>query len=187
MKKRILRLAVKEIIISISEGAVTGVVHWEGGNHSQVRFPKSTTGMHRWKTDLETERLIRDLARISPDHKIPFLLNRLGKKTGKGHSWTQTRVATFRSDHGIAVYDKGEVERRGQMLFDQAAARIGLHKSRIYKAIRHGLLPASQVCEGAPWVIAEEELLKREHMSGGSRRLPLTIDQPGLFMEKTTT
>lgn len=187
LKKRILRLAVKEIIISISEKEVTGVVHWEGGDHSQVRFPKSTTGMHRWKTDLETERLIRELARISPDHKIAFLLNRLRKKTGKGHSWTQTRVTTFRCDHAIAVYDKGEVERRGQMFLDQAAARLGVHKSRIYKAIRHGLLPASQVCEGAPWIIAEGELLKRESMLGGSRRLPLTIDQPELFIEKTIT
>ncbi|MGB7297617.1 MAG: recombinase family protein [Candidatus Aminicenantales bacterium] len=162
LKKRILRLSIKEIVISIAEGMVTGVVHWEGGNHSKVQFPKSTTGMHRWKTDLETERLIRELARISPDHKIAFLLNRLGKKTGKGNSWTQTRVTAFRNDHGIAVYEKGEVERRGRMFLDQAAARLGVHKSKIYKSIRLGLLPANQVCQGAPWIIAQDELIQYE-------------------------
>jgi DNA invertase Pin-like site-specific DNA recombinase len=191
LKKRILRAAVKEIVISISQGIVTGVVHWEGDDHSEVRFPKSRTGIHRWKTDLETEKLIRGLARISPDHKIAFLLNRLGKKTGKGNSWTQGRVRTFRNDHDIAVYEEGEVERRGEMFLDQAAAKLGVHKSIIYKSIRQGHLPAAQVCQGAPWIIAQEVLTKQEYLLGrndlGSPESPLTSRQTNLFSEKTTT
>jgi len=191
LKKRILRTAVKEIVISISQGIVTGVVHWEGGDHSEVQFPKSHTGMHRWKTDLETEGLIRGLARIAPDQKIACLLNRLGKKTGKGNSWTQGRVTTFRNDHGIAVYEEGEVERRGEMFLDQAAARLGVHKSKIYKSIRQGLLPATQVCQGAPWIIAQEVLLKQKYLLSrdelGSPDSPLTSKQANLFSEKTTT
>jgi len=191
LKKRILRLAVKEIVVSISQGLVIGVVHWEGGDHSEVQFPKSRTGMHRWKTDLETERLIRELARIAPDHKIASLLNRLGKKTAKGNSWTQARVTVFRSDHGIAVYEEGEVERRGQMFLDQAAMRLGIHKSKIYKSIRRGLLPATQVCQGAPWIIAEAELARNESMLSnnepGSPEFPLTSNQAKLFSEETTT
>ena len=34
--------------------------------------------------------LIRDLACMLPDELIAGLLNRLGKKTGKGNSWTKT-------------------------------------------------------------------------------------------------
>jgi excisionase family DNA binding protein len=191
LKKRILRTSVKEIVISISQGIVTGVVHWEGGDHSEVRFPKSHTGMHRWKTDLETEGLIRGLARIASDHDIASLLNRLGKKTGKGNSWTQGRVTTFRNDHDIAVYEEGEVERRGEMFLDQAAAKLGVHKSKIYKSIRQGLLPATQVCQGAPWILAQETLNKHEYFLGrdepGSPESPLTSNQVNLFSGKTTT
>jgi len=190
LKKRILRTAVKEIVISIAEGIVMGIVHWEGGDHSEVRFLKSRSGIHRWKTDLETERLIRGIARIASDQKIAFLLNRLGKKTGKGNSWTQSRVDTFRNDHGIPVYEEGEVERRGEMFLDQAAARLGVHKSKIYKLIRQGLLPATQVCQGAPWIIAQEVLMKHKNLlkdEQGFWESPLTTRQPNLFSEKTTT
>lgn len=191
LKKRILRTAVKEIVISISQGIVTGVIHWEGGDHSEIQFPKSKTGIHRWKTDVETEGVIRGLARIAPDYKIAFLLNRLGKKTGKGNSWTQARVTTFRNDHDIAVYEEGEVERRGEMFLDQAPARLGVHKSKIYKSIRQGLLPATQVCQGAPWILAQEALKEHKYFLGrdelGSPRSPLTSKQTILFYEKTTT
>mgnify|MGYP003890111297 CR=1 FL=1 len=120
--------------------------------------------MHRWKTDLETERLIRELSRITSDQKIASLLNRLGKKTAKGNSWIRNRVTVFRNDHAIAVYEEGEVEKRGELFLDQAAARLGVHKSKIYKLIRLGLLPATQVCQGAPWIIAKEVLTKHENL-----------------------
>jgi len=190
LKKRILRTAVKEIMISISQGIVTGVIHWEGGDHSEVRFPKSHTGMHRWKTDLETERLIRGLSRIASDEKIASLLNRLGKKTAKGNSWIRNRVTVFRNDHGVAVYEEGEVEKRGELFLDQAATELGVHKSKLYKLIRLGLLPATQVCQGAPWIIAKEVLMKHEHILRAvpsEPESPLTSEQANLFSDKTTT
>ena len=49
------------------------------------------TGEHRWTTDAQTGALIRDLARMLPDELIAGALNRLGKKTGKGNSWTKTK------------------------------------------------------------------------------------------------
>ena len=52
--------------------------------------PRNRTGEHRWTTDAQTGALIRDLARMLPDELIAGLLNRLGKKTGKGNSWTKT-------------------------------------------------------------------------------------------------
>jgi len=164
LKKRILRAVLKEIIISIHEDMVTAVLHWEGGDHSQIQFPKNKTGCHRWKTDIETERIVRDLARVAYDHKIASLLNRLGKKTVKGNSWTQMRVASFRNSHDIRVYQEGEVEACGEIFLDQAAEILGVHKARIYKLIRKGRLQARQVCFGAPWLISKEDLEKIEVM-----------------------
>jgi hypothetical protein len=53
---------------------------------------KNRTGQNRWKTDVETVQLVRELARILPDHSIAPLLNRLGIRSAKGQSWTQLRV-----------------------------------------------------------------------------------------------
>jgi excisionase family DNA binding protein len=100
-------------------------------------------------------------------------------------------VTTFRHDHDIAVYEEGEVEKRGEMFLDQAAARLGVHKSKIYKLIRQGLLPATQVCQGAPWILSQDVLMKHESFLGGnemgSSKAPLTSAQVNLFSEKTTT
>ncbi len=188
LKKRILRAAIKEIVISISKGMVKAVLHWAGGDHSEVQFPKNKTGMHRWRTDIETERIIRNMARMAPDHQIASLLNRLGKKTGKGNSWTKMRVTTFRNDHNIAVYQEGEVEARGELFLDQAAEKLDVHKSKIYKLIRKGFLPATQVCKGAPWIIRKEDLSTwANFLRSGESTSPLTTLQPNLFLEKTTT
>ena len=191
LKKRILRTAVKEIVISISNGIVKAVIHWEGDDHSEVQFPKSRTGCHRFRTDIETERLIRELARIAPDLSIASLLNHLGKKTARGNSWTQTRIASFRNDHNIAVYQDGEVEKRGELFLDQAAENLGVHKARIYTLIRKGLLPAKQVCMGAPWIIRKEKLTKCEYLLFGTKSeansIPLTAGQENLFHDGTTT
>jgi excisionase family DNA binding protein len=191
LKKRILRIALKEIVISISKGMVKAVLHWAGGDHSEVQFPKNKTGMHRWRTDIETQRIIRGMARMAPDHQIASLLNRLGKKTGKGNSWTKMRVTTFRNDHNIAVYQEGEVGERGELFLDQAAEKLGIHKSKIYKLIRKGLLPATQVCKGAPWIIRKEDLSTWDYFLRNDKYIglnsPLTASQPNLFSEKTTT
>ena len=54
---------------------------------------------HRWKTDTATEQLIRELARMLPDQSIASVLNRLGIRSAKGHTWTQLRVRNFRCEH----------------------------------------------------------------------------------------
>ncbi|MFQ6109436.1 MAG: recombinase family protein [Candidatus Aminicenantales bacterium] len=191
IKKRILRIAIKEIVISISKDMVKAVIHWAGGDHSEVQFPKNKRGIHRWRTDIETEHIIRNMARMAPDHQIASLLNRLGKKTGKGNTWTKMRVTTFRNDHNIAVYQEGEVEARGELFLDQAAEKLHVHKSRIYKLIRKGLLPATQVCKGAPWIIRKEDLSTWNHFLRGDKfrdlKSPLTPLHPNLFPDKSIT
>ena len=64
---------------------------------------KNRTGSHRWTTDAETSALIAELARLMRDRSIASLLSRLGKTTGKGNPWTEARVRSYRSSHGIAV------------------------------------------------------------------------------------
>ena len=75
------------------------LLHWKGGDHSHLVVPRNRTGEHRWTTDAQTGALIRDLARMLPDELIAGLLNRLGKKTGKGNSWTKTKKSNSVNVH----------------------------------------------------------------------------------------
>jgi hypothetical protein len=115
-RKRILRTVLEEIIVTVDPGVLHLKLHWKGGDHTMLEVVKNRTGQHRWKTSATTEQLIRDLARLLPDRSIASVLNRLGMRTAKGHTWTQQRVCLFRNDHNIAVYRDGERVERGELL-----------------------------------------------------------------------
>jgi excisionase family DNA binding protein len=157
-RKRILRTVLKEIIVTVEASRLRLVLHWQGGDHTRLEVVKNRTGQNRWKTDVETVQLVRDLARILPDHSIAPLLNRLGIRSAKGQSWTQLRVRNFRSVHRITVYREGERAARRELILTEAASCLGVHRMTIIRLIRDGLLPARQTCVGAPYVIQEEDL-----------------------------
>ena len=157
-RKRILRAVLKEIIVTVEASRLRLVLHWQGGDHTRLEVAKNRTGQNRWKTDVETVQLVRDLARILPDHSIAPLLNRLGIRSAKGQSWTQLRVRNFRSVHRITVYREGERAARRELILTEAASCLGVHRMTIIRLIRDGLLPARQTCVGAPYVIQEEDL-----------------------------
>jgi hypothetical protein len=48
--------------------------------------------------------LERALARQMPDETIAAVLNRSGKSTGHGNSWTRGRICSLRHQYGIAIY-----------------------------------------------------------------------------------
>jgi excisionase family DNA binding protein len=93
-----------------------------------------------------------------PDQSIASVLNRLGIRSAKGHTWTQLRVRNFRCEHQIAIYREGERAQRRELILHEAASRLGVGKMTIVRLIRDGLLPARQVCVGAPYVIQEADL-----------------------------
>lgn len=157
-RKRILRAVLEEIIVTVEADRLRLVLHWQGGDHTRLEVAKNRTGENRWKTDIETVQLVRELARILPDHSIAPLLNRLGRRSAKGQSWTQLRVRNFRGVHQISVYRDGERTQRHELILHEAASRLGVHKMTVVRLIRDGLLPARQACVGSPYVIREDDL-----------------------------
>jgi DNA invertase Pin-like site-specific DNA recombinase len=91
-RKRILRAVLEEIIVAVEPGRLLLKLHWKGGDHTALQVAKNRVGQTRWTTDVKTEELIRDLARLEPDRSIASTLNRLGVHTAKGLSWTLERV-----------------------------------------------------------------------------------------------
>ena len=157
-RKRIVRAVLHEIVVRLEEGHVVLVLHWQGGDHTEVKVKKNTHGRHRWTLDEETEDLIRGLARLLPDKAIAAVLNRSGKVTGRNNSWTQSRVCTFRNQHDIAVYRDGERVDRGELTLEEAAASLGVSAMTALRMIRSGVLEGHQLCKGAPWAITAQSV-----------------------------
>jgi excisionase family DNA binding protein len=180
-RKRIVRAVLHEIVARIEADRIHLVLHWQGGDHTELHVKKNRTGQHRWSTDAQTEALIRVLARLMPDKTIAALLNRAGKRTGRQNGWTQSRVCTFRNQHGIAVYRDGERAERGELTLKEAAAHLEVSAMSVLRLIRAGTIPAEQLCKGAPWVIKRADVEKPQVASAASAKrkppLPDNADQ----------
>lgn len=171
LRKAVLRTVVEEVQAQREGEWIRLLLHWKGGDHTRVQVRRMKTGQHRWRTAKSTVALVRELARCLADPGIAMLLNRLGKRTGKGNRWNRLRVRSLRNAHGIAVYREGEREERGELVLQAAAERLGVDPSRVRKLIRSGLLPARQACQGAPWLILERDLDSpqlREQLAAGT-------------------
>jgi DNA invertase Pin-like site-specific DNA recombinase len=173
-RKRIVRLMIKEIVVDISDGALPMIIHWQGGDHTRLTVKKNKVGQTRWTVAGETLDLVRILARQMPDQAIASVLNRAGKKTGKGNTWTRSRVCGLRSNHDIAAYCEGERQQRGEVTLDEAAMTLGVSPSTVRRMISESILPAEQICKGAPWIIrlceVQTERVQREANARRSRR-----------------
>jgi len=152
-RKRILRAVLNEIVARVEGTEIVLLLHWQGGDHTTLRVRKNATGHHRWTTPADTAHLIKALARLMPDQSIAAILNRAGKRTGKGLTWTEKRVCTFRSDHDVPPYKEGERAERGELTVGEAAAALATSKMTILRLIHAGKIPAVQLCKGAPWIV----------------------------------
>jgi DNA invertase Pin-like site-specific DNA recombinase len=93
-KKRLLRIALKEIIATYEGETIRLVLHWQGGDHTQLEFQKIRSGHHRYFTDDDIVEIVRTLARIEPDARIAAILNRNQRRTAHGQVWTTVATVT---------------------------------------------------------------------------------------------
>ncbi len=158
LKKRIVRTVIEEIVVRVEANRVCLVIHWQGGDHTELKVVKNRCGQHRWKTDVETVKIIEAIARLMSDSQIAATLNRLGKRTAKDLTWTRSRVRTFRRDHQIPVYREGERQARRELVLQEVAARLQVSPMTVRRLIQQKVLPAQQICKGAPWIIHEDDV-----------------------------
>src|SRR5712691_6679721 len=64
LKQRIVRILIREIVADIDEEKreVVLLIHWWGGRHTELRFPKNLPGMHGHCTGLEAVDVVRRMA-----------------------------------------------------------------------------------------------------------------------------
>ena len=153
-RKHILRAALEEAVAWREDRRTRLLLHWRGGDHTELFVAQRAKGRHRHATDADTGALITGLARHMPDMAIAALLNRLGRRTGKGHGWRKASVCSFRNRRGIPPYREGERQERGEMTLSEAAAALKIDYQKARRLIREGRLPGHQPCKGAPWIIS---------------------------------
>ena len=158
VRKRIVRTVIKEVVVTSEGDAVRFIVHWQGGDHTELWLKKTPTGAHRYVTSAETIELIASLARLQPDERIAATINRLGHRTAHGHTWTATRICSIRNGHGIAPYRQGERQERGELTVDEVAAALHVTPTTVLRLIRQKDLAAKQACRNAPWTIRQADL-----------------------------
>jgi excisionase family DNA binding protein len=178
-RKKIVRLLIAEIIVDVVGDTLALVIHWQGGDHTRLSAKRNKVGQNRWVTNTDVIDLVRILARQMPDEAIAAVLNRSGKSTGRGNSWTRMRVCSLRHNQNIAPYREGERGERGEATVNEAAAALAVSPSTIRRMIRDGMLPAQHYCEGAPWIICLDDLKRKEVRTEAERRRsrrPLSCD-----------
>ena len=157
-KKRLLRIALKDIIATCEGETIRLVLHWQGGDHTQVEFQKIRTGEHRYVTDKDLVEIIRVLARIEPDERIASILNRNQRRTAHGEVWTAKHICSVRNHHEIPVYREGERQARNEMFVGEACKVLGVTQTTVLRLIRLKQLSATQACAGAPWVMRRADV-----------------------------
>jgi DNA invertase Pin-like site-specific DNA recombinase len=181
-KKRLLRIALKEIVATSEGETIRLVLHWQGGDHTQLEFEKVRSGRTRHVTDDDLIEIIRMLARIEPDERIASILNRNQRRTAHGQIWTAKRICSLRHNHAIPVYCDGERQSRGEMSVREVAATLGVTPTTVFRLIRLKQLPATQACAGAPWILRkvhiERYVAERNHAAP-----PPTVNSAQLALE----
>lgn len=158
-RQHIVRVLIEDIIADLDEasGEIVLRIHWRGGQHSELRTRKPKSGEHRRRASNEAHAVIRSMASKWPDDQIAASLNRMGLRSGQGHSWTARRVQVFRGTQGIRAYRSAEKDGIWLTMYE-AAEKSGASSHAIRRLIASGVLPATQVVPDAPWQIRTSDL-----------------------------
>jgi DNA invertase Pin-like site-specific DNA recombinase len=171
MKQRLIRSLIREVVVDVDDERreVILVIHWRGGQHSEVRVRKPSTGEHNKRAPAKADAIIRDMATKWDDQHIAATLNRMGLKTGQGMTWNEKRVGSYRRTAGIVGYASAVKDGRCLTMYEAARA-VGATSHAIRRLIQRGILPARQVVMDAPWQIMASDLQRPEVQEALCRR-----------------
>ena len=174
LKKKITRTLINEIVVDLDDAAqeIRLIIHWHGGCHTTMTMPKPQSGAVAHKTALEDLELITRMACRYRDDEIARVLSKLGRRTGKGKRWTQSRVAYVRRKYAIDPLDE-ETRDTDILTLAQATKHSGVSDTTLMKLIKEDILAAGQIAPYAPLEIERADL-DNEPVVGILKRLKAT-------------
>lgn len=182
LKKRILRTAIHEIVVTHEPDRqrLNVVIHWQGGVHTRIYVDKRATPRGS-KADPCLIDMVRPLAQRLGDADIARILNMKRLPSPQGLRWTSDRVRDFRRHHHIrATQPPADPDR---LTGSQAARYLGISHNGLIGLVRIGAVHKQQITNFAPWTISRAELdshtvqdlVKSLKLRG---RLPRVADRP---------
>lgn len=169
-RQRLVRALITEIVADVdaAAGEIVLVIHWKGGQHSELRVRKPKSGEHGCHTSEEAVAVMRSMAGRWSDQDIAASLNRMGIPTGQGKTWTAHRVGSLRRVRGIHGYRSADKD--GEWLtLREAAAQLGVSHHQVRKLIKAGVLLSEQIMPDAPHQIRTADL-KSEQVADALKR-----------------
>lgn len=162
-KQRLVRVLIEEIVVDVDDEKceVLLVIHWRGGQHSELRVRKPQPGEHTMRNAPEVDEIIRQMGARWSDEHIAATLNRMGSSTPFGHTWNAKRVGDYRRTKGIPGYESA-VKDGKCLTMVEAARKAGVSCHVIRKLIQDGILPAKQYVFDGPWQILAVDLERPE-------------------------
>ena len=163
-RKELLRSLLEEVKINVlpEENKAHVVLRWKTGAVSELAVLWRSPRPAPIRTDEETIELMRRLAVHHPDAVIAGVLNRQGRKTARGESFTTSRVASLRTHWKIPCYRAPAQPAPGELLtVDAAAKELGVAASTLLRWLNDGFIGGEQVTPGAPWRIRMTDELKK--------------------------
>jgi DNA invertase Pin-like site-specific DNA recombinase len=173
-RKQLLHTLLDEVVVSISGDSADRradlQIRWKGGAISEL-----TVGLKRAqpkiRTSDDTIELIRRLACHHTDAVIAGILNRQGRRTARGLSYTASRVQSLRHHWDVPCYQQNTHQAQGELVtVAEAAAALGLAPSTLHRWLGDGFIAGEQTTPGAPWrILMNDELraLFTDHAPAG--------------------
>jgi DNA invertase Pin-like site-specific DNA recombinase/transposase-like protein len=163
-RKQLLRTLLTEVNISVHRQApdphANLLLRWKGGALSDLTVPLRRP-QPAIRTDEDTIDLLRRLAVHYPDAKIAGILNRQGRRTARGLSYTANRVASLRHYRNIPSHQPVPQQQEGEPLNVTTAARqLGIAPSTLLRWLNDGFVAGEQLTPGAPWRIRLTDQLR---------------------------
>jgi DNA invertase Pin-like site-specific DNA recombinase len=158
-RKQLLRTLLEEVQITVRRDEADPhadlLLRFTGGVLSELTVPLRRP-QPSIRTDEDTIALLRRLAVHYPDAKIAGILNRQGRQTARGLSFTASRVQSLRHHWKIPSYQPNNQphHEEGELLNVSAAATVlGIAPSTLLRWLNDGFVVGEQITPGAPWRI----------------------------------
>jgi len=147
-RKQLLHTLLDEVNITLHRDAdhnqANLILRWKGGAISELTVPLKRQ-QPKIRTDEGTVDLVRRLAVHYPDAVIAGILNRQGRRTPRGLSYTATRVQGLRHYWKIDCHQPDQQPQEGPVLtVADAAAQLGLAPSTCTGGWATGSSPANR-------------------------------------------
>ena len=165
-RKRLLRCLIEEVQLSTQEDHYSVRVVWKGGATTERERVRGPAGWAR-RTPQDTVELVRQLAAEFDDAQIARILNKQGRRSGRGIPFTQAAITSLRGKNHIPKCTKVIVTDplQGPFNAEQAAHELGVAMGTVHRWLREGILAGEQLTPGAPWrIVLTDEV--RDRLAG---------------------